>query len=215
MQLQRVCNHPELVAPRENFSSYFCSSLQYSVPSLVLGALQEENEKVYQVCCLWAEIEVLIERWTVVWTLVLHTNYTSPKIHRFISVCLFWYFFLIVFLDYNHIHIWSDQQWEQTDPLSDWCCSTQTKGHSAAYRGDLLRSGSFATTQTMSNKTHEVSKINSSIISSLMKMPEKNGQEVIVIIMPPTPPILFFFKDCSSRCNMGQSQRDVWLLLQA
>ncbi|XP_029685275.1 E1A-binding protein p400 isoform X3 [Takifugu rubripes] len=46
MQLQRVCNHPELVAPRENFSSYFCPSLQYSVPSLVLGALQEENEKI-------------------------------------------------------------------------------------------------------------------------------------------------------------------------
>uniref|UniRef100_H3C8Q6 E1A binding protein p400 n=1 Tax=Tetraodon nigroviridis TaxID=99883 RepID=H3C8Q6_TETNG len=45
MQLQRVCNHPELVAPRENFSSYFWPSLEYRVPSLVLGALQEENHK--------------------------------------------------------------------------------------------------------------------------------------------------------------------------
>lgn len=52
MQLQRVCNHPELVAPRENFSSYFCPSLEYSVPSLVLGALQEENDKVYRDGCL-------------------------------------------------------------------------------------------------------------------------------------------------------------------
>uniref|UniRef100_H3CBP0 E1A binding protein p400 n=1 Tax=Tetraodon nigroviridis TaxID=99883 RepID=H3CBP0_TETNG len=48
MQLQRVCNHPELVAPRENFSSYFWPSLEYRVPSLVLGALQEENHKVYR-----------------------------------------------------------------------------------------------------------------------------------------------------------------------
>ncbi|XP_041792569.1 E1A-binding protein p400 isoform X4 [Chelmon rostratus] len=46
MQLQRVCNHPELVAPRENSSSYFCSSLQYNVPSLVLGALQNDSSKV-------------------------------------------------------------------------------------------------------------------------------------------------------------------------
>uniref|UniRef100_A0A3B5AJ16 E1A binding protein p400 n=1 Tax=Stegastes partitus TaxID=144197 RepID=A0A3B5AJ16_9TELE len=43
MQLQRVCNHPELVAPRETSSSYFCSSLQYNVPSLVLGALQNDS----------------------------------------------------------------------------------------------------------------------------------------------------------------------------
>lgn len=46
MQLQRVCNHPELVAPRENSSSYFCSSLQYNVPSLVLGALQDDSDLV-------------------------------------------------------------------------------------------------------------------------------------------------------------------------
>lgn len=47
MQLQRVCNHPELVAPRETSSSYFSSSLQYNVPSLVLGALQNDASKVY------------------------------------------------------------------------------------------------------------------------------------------------------------------------
>uniref|UniRef100_A0A3Q3VLH9 Uncharacterized protein n=1 Tax=Mola mola TaxID=94237 RepID=A0A3Q3VLH9_MOLML len=46
MQLQRVCNHPELVAPRENSSSYFCSSLQYNVPSLVLGALQDDSDLI-------------------------------------------------------------------------------------------------------------------------------------------------------------------------
>lgn len=47
MQLQRVCNHPELVAPRETSSSFFCSSLQYNVPSLVLGALQRDSSKVH------------------------------------------------------------------------------------------------------------------------------------------------------------------------
>uniref|UniRef100_A0A4W6FKP6 E1A binding protein p400 n=1 Tax=Lates calcarifer TaxID=8187 RepID=A0A4W6FKP6_LATCA len=46
IQLQRVCNHPELVVPRENSSSYFCSSLQYSVPSLVLEALQNDSAKI-------------------------------------------------------------------------------------------------------------------------------------------------------------------------
>ncbi|XP_074494783.1 E1A-binding protein p400 isoform X3 [Sebastes fasciatus] len=46
MQLQRVCNHPELVAPRETSSSYFCSSLQYNAPSLVLGALQNDSSKI-------------------------------------------------------------------------------------------------------------------------------------------------------------------------
>ncbi|TKS79092.1 E1A-binding protein p400 [Collichthys lucidus] len=46
MQLQRVCNHPELVAPRENSSSYFCSSLQYNAPSLVLGALHNDSSKI-------------------------------------------------------------------------------------------------------------------------------------------------------------------------
>lgn len=46
MQLQRVCNHPELVAPRVSSSSYFFSSLEYNVPSLVLGAIQTDSSKV-------------------------------------------------------------------------------------------------------------------------------------------------------------------------
>ncbi|KAK1892519.1 E1A-binding protein p400 [Dissostichus eleginoides] len=46
MQLQRVCNHPELVAPRETSSSYFCSSLQYNAPSLVLGAIRNDSSKI-------------------------------------------------------------------------------------------------------------------------------------------------------------------------
>ncbi|XP_054630256.1 E1A-binding protein p400 isoform X3 [Dunckerocampus dactyliophorus] len=45
MQLQRVCNHPDLVAPRETSSSYFCPSLRYNSPSLVLGALQNASSK--------------------------------------------------------------------------------------------------------------------------------------------------------------------------
>lgn len=47
MQLQRVCNHPDLVSPRETSSSYFSSPLQYNIPSLVLGALQNDSSKVY------------------------------------------------------------------------------------------------------------------------------------------------------------------------
>ncbi|CAL8343222.1 unnamed protein product [Lota lota] len=42
MQLQRVCNHPALVSPREASSSYVCPSLQYNTPSLVLGALHRD-----------------------------------------------------------------------------------------------------------------------------------------------------------------------------
>ncbi|XP_062310184.1 E1A-binding protein p400 isoform X2 [Osmerus eperlanus] len=45
MQLQRVCNHPDLVTPRETSSSYVCSALQYHTPSLVLGALQDDPWK--------------------------------------------------------------------------------------------------------------------------------------------------------------------------
>lgn len=46
MQLQRVCNHPELVVPRETSSSYFCPSVEYNVPSLVLGAIETDPSKV-------------------------------------------------------------------------------------------------------------------------------------------------------------------------
>uniref|UniRef100_A0A8C8K7U3 E1A binding protein p400 n=1 Tax=Oncorhynchus tshawytscha TaxID=74940 RepID=A0A8C8K7U3_ONCTS len=43
LQLQRICNHPDLVNIRETSSSYVCLSLQYNTPSLVLGALQEDQ----------------------------------------------------------------------------------------------------------------------------------------------------------------------------
>ncbi|KAM9359982.1 E1A-binding protein p400 [Symphorus nematophorus] len=46
MQLQRVCNHPDLVAPRENSSFFFGSSLQYNVPSMVLGALKKDSSEI-------------------------------------------------------------------------------------------------------------------------------------------------------------------------
>ncbi|XP_056147460.1 E1A-binding protein p400 [Lampris incognitus] len=46
MQLQRVCNHPDLVVSRDMGSSYFCSSLQYNTPSLVLEALQNDPWKM-------------------------------------------------------------------------------------------------------------------------------------------------------------------------
>lgn len=46
LQLQRICNHPDLVNIRETSSSYVCSSLQYNTPSLVLGALQEDQRTV-------------------------------------------------------------------------------------------------------------------------------------------------------------------------
>ncbi|XP_057688060.1 E1A-binding protein p400 isoform X3 [Corythoichthys intestinalis] len=45
MQLQRVCNHPDLVVPRETSSSYFCSPLPYNSPSLILEAMQNDSSK--------------------------------------------------------------------------------------------------------------------------------------------------------------------------
>uniref|UniRef100_A0A3Q2Y184 E1A binding protein p400 n=1 Tax=Hippocampus comes TaxID=109280 RepID=A0A3Q2Y184_HIPCM len=47
MQLQRVCNHPDLVVPRETSSSYFCAPLPYDSPSLILEAMQNDSSKVY------------------------------------------------------------------------------------------------------------------------------------------------------------------------
>ncbi|CAL9708571.1 unnamed protein product [Knipowitschia caucasica] len=44
MRLQRVCNHPELASPRDAKSSFFFSNLQFNVPSLVLGALQKDQD---------------------------------------------------------------------------------------------------------------------------------------------------------------------------
>ncbi|MCJ8735402.1 hypothetical protein PDJAM_G00246280 [Pangasius djambal] len=45
MQLQRICNHPDLIQIRETASSYTCQSLQYNTPSLLLTALQEDQWK--------------------------------------------------------------------------------------------------------------------------------------------------------------------------
>ncbi|KAM4707662.1 E1A-binding protein p400 [Discoglossus pictus] len=45
MQLQRICNHPELVDPRPSQSSYVCEALQYTTASLVLRALEYNKWK--------------------------------------------------------------------------------------------------------------------------------------------------------------------------
>ncbi|XP_053092059.1 E1A-binding protein p400 isoform X2 [Pangasianodon hypophthalmus] len=45
MQLQRICNHPDLIQIRETASSYTCRSLQYNTPSLLLTALQKDQWK--------------------------------------------------------------------------------------------------------------------------------------------------------------------------
>ncbi|XP_069817115.1 E1A-binding protein p400-like isoform X2 [Dendropsophus ebraccatus] len=44
-QLQRICNHPDLVDPRSGHSSYACEALQYKTASLVLQALQYDPWK--------------------------------------------------------------------------------------------------------------------------------------------------------------------------
>ncbi|XP_040203628.1 E1A-binding protein p400-like isoform X1 [Rana temporaria] len=45
MQLQRICNHPDLVDPRPGHSSYACEALQYKTASLVLQALDYDPWK--------------------------------------------------------------------------------------------------------------------------------------------------------------------------
>ncbi|XP_058889099.1 E1A-binding protein p400-like isoform X15 [Acipenser ruthenus] len=45
MQLQRICNHPDLVHPRTTRSAYVSAALQYTTPSLVLGAIQYDPWK--------------------------------------------------------------------------------------------------------------------------------------------------------------------------
>ncbi|XP_056389152.1 E1A-binding protein p400-like isoform X2 [Hyla sarda] len=44
-QLQRICNHPDLVDPRSGHSSYACEALQYQTASLVLRALEYDPWK--------------------------------------------------------------------------------------------------------------------------------------------------------------------------
>ncbi|XP_028680462.2 E1A-binding protein p400 isoform X4 [Erpetoichthys calabaricus] len=45
MQLQRICNHPDLIHPRTTQSTYIFDALQYIVPSLILGALEYNRWK--------------------------------------------------------------------------------------------------------------------------------------------------------------------------
>ncbi|XP_051525000.1 E1A-binding protein p400-like isoform X2 [Myxocyprinus asiaticus] len=45
MQLQKICNHPDLIQARETHNSYVCQPLQYNTPSLVLTVLQQDQWK--------------------------------------------------------------------------------------------------------------------------------------------------------------------------
>ncbi|XP_059378485.1 E1A-binding protein p400-like isoform X2 [Carassius carassius] len=45
MQLQKICNHPDLIQPRDTHNSYICQPLQYNTPSLLLTALQLDQWK--------------------------------------------------------------------------------------------------------------------------------------------------------------------------
>ncbi|TRY58668.1 hypothetical protein DNTS_028447, partial [Danionella cerebrum] len=45
MQLQKICNHPDLIQPRDTQNSYVCQPLQYNTPSVLLTALQEDQWK--------------------------------------------------------------------------------------------------------------------------------------------------------------------------
>ncbi|XP_041423099.1 E1A-binding protein p400 isoform X2 [Xenopus laevis] len=45
MQLQRICNHPDLVDPRPEHSSYLCDTLQYRTASLILRGLERNPWK--------------------------------------------------------------------------------------------------------------------------------------------------------------------------
>ncbi|XP_063820734.1 E1A-binding protein p400 isoform X2 [Pseudophryne corroboree] len=44
-QLQRICNHPDLVDPRPSYSSYACDTLHYESASLVLRAMEYDPWK--------------------------------------------------------------------------------------------------------------------------------------------------------------------------
>ncbi|XP_066546170.1 E1A-binding protein p400 isoform X3 [Amia ocellicauda] len=45
MQLQRICNHPDLIQPRSTQMAYVSDALQYTTPSLILGALELNHWK--------------------------------------------------------------------------------------------------------------------------------------------------------------------------
>lgn len=46
MQLQRICNHPDLINPRLSSTSYVSEMLEYRTASLVLSALERDIWKV-------------------------------------------------------------------------------------------------------------------------------------------------------------------------
>uniref|UniRef100_A0A8C8S5Z6 E1A binding protein p400 n=1 Tax=Pelusios castaneus TaxID=367368 RepID=A0A8C8S5Z6_9SAUR len=56
MQLQRICNHPDLINPRHSSSSYVSEALEYGTASLVLKALERDLWKVNK--CLFDLIGV-------------------------------------------------------------------------------------------------------------------------------------------------------------
>uniref|UniRef100_A0A8C2PPC9 E1A binding protein p400 n=1 Tax=Cyprinus carpio TaxID=7962 RepID=A0A8C2PPC9_CYPCA len=49
MQLQKICNHPDLIQPRDTHNSYICQPLQYNTPSLLLTALQRDQWKTVDI----------------------------------------------------------------------------------------------------------------------------------------------------------------------
>lgn len=49
MQLQKICNHPNLINPRLSSSSYVSEVLQYRTASLVLKVLEHDIWKVSEV----------------------------------------------------------------------------------------------------------------------------------------------------------------------
>uniref|UniRef100_A0A8C8S7I0 E1A binding protein p400 n=1 Tax=Pelusios castaneus TaxID=367368 RepID=A0A8C8S7I0_9SAUR len=50
MQLQRICNHPDLINPRHSSSSYVSEALEYGTASLVLKALERDLWKDTDKC---------------------------------------------------------------------------------------------------------------------------------------------------------------------
>lgn len=49
MQLQRICNHPDLINPRLSSTSYVSETLEYRTASLVLSALERDIWKVSRI----------------------------------------------------------------------------------------------------------------------------------------------------------------------
>lgn len=100
--------------------------------------------------------------------------------------------------DQQLVHLWSDQQREQTISLRDWRGGSQTKGHSAAHWRDLHSQRSSSTTQAVPNQTHEVSS-------------KVNIYEVKDCSIWTFESIFFLLEsDCSSLCSTAQSQKGDW-----